>query len=331
MMVLHETCCCALVLVVALGSPAAAQRAGTRPPGQPPPPGQTITAHDGDVVVVKPTAEVRLVRRGEAQVRAIYDAGQRSLLWLVDYVAWDGHEPDNRVDAAYRFEEVTGAWPLGARWEGRAVVEDYSVLGMWLGGQGAGLSTSAGLVQLFGQVGPVYPDLFRDKSAVATLLYQGGGRGTVGEVPFDLAESREKESMARNAERRKALAAGGVVSQNSLGFMINGTPVSSTPGAAARPPSQAPVRVGGSIKTPVKLLDVPAVLPETARQAGVTGVVLIEVTVGPDGLVKDAKVLRSIPLLDAAALAAVRQWRYEPTLLNGVPVAVITTAAVPVR
>jgi protein TonB len=47
--------------------------------------------------------------------------------------------------------------------------------------------------------------------------------------------------------------------------------------------------------------------------------------------VKDAKVLRSIPLLDAAALAAVRQWRYEPTLLNGAPVAVITTAAVPVQ
>ena len=81
------------------------------------------------------------------------------------------------------------------------------------------------------------------------------------ELPFDLAESREKESMARNAERRKAIAAGGVVSQNSLGFMINGTPVSSPPGAAARPPSaQGPVRVGSSIKTPVKVLDVPAVL-----------------------------------------------------------------------
>jgi TonB family protein len=97
------------------------------------------------------------------------------------------------------------------------------------------------------------------------------------------------------------------------------------------PPPQAPVRVGSSIKNPVKVLDVPAVLPETARRAGVSGTVLVEVTVGSEGLVKDAKVLRSIPLLDAAALAAVRQWRYEPTLLNGVPVAVITTAAVQVR
>ena len=57
-------------------------------------------------------------------------------------------------------------------------------------------------------------------------------------------------------------------------------------------------------------------------------VVIIEATIGPDGRVKEAKVLRSIPLLDQAALDAVKQWQFTPTLLNGVPVPVIMTVTV---
>ena len=55
---------------------------------------------------------------------------------------------------------------------------------------------------------------------------------------------------------------------------------------------------------------------------------ILEVLVGEDGAVSNARVLRSIPLLDQAALDAVRQWRYEPTLLNGAPTPVIMTATV---
>jgi len=54
----------------------------------------------------------------------------------------------------------------------------------------------------------------------------------------------------------------------------------------------------------------------------------LEITIGPDGKVSDARVLRSIPLLDQAALDAVRQWVFTPTLLNGVPVPVIMTVTV---
>lgn len=50
--------------------------------------------------------------------------------------------------------------------------------------------------------------------------------------------------------------------------------------------------------------------------------------IGSDGRVAQAEVLRSLPLLDAAALNAVRQWLYRPTLLNGAPVAVIMTVTV---
>jgi protein TonB len=75
-------------------------------------------------------------------------------------------------------------------------------------------------------------------------------------------------------------------------------------------------------------VDVAPVTPEQARQAGISGLVLVEVIIGVDGRVTSAKVLRSIPMLDEAALEAVRQWRYEPTELNGVPVPVIITVPV---
>ena len=65
-----------------------------------------------------------------------------------------------------------------------------------------------------------------------------------------------------------------------------------------------------------------------AQSARVQGVVIVEATIGPDGRVAEAKVLRSIPLLDAAALDAVRQWQFTPTLLNGQAVPVIMTVTV---
>jgi periplasmic protein TonB len=94
------------------------------------------------------------------------------------------------------------------------------------------------------------------------------------------------------------------------------------------PPPAAPVRVGGNIRAPQKTRDVKPVYPAIAQSARVQGVVIIEATIGPTGQVQEAKVLRSIPLLDAAALDAVRQWVFTPTLLNGVPVPVIMTVTV---
>ena len=74
--------------------------------------------------------------------------------------------------------------------------------------------------------------------------------------------------------------------------------------------------------------DVRPTYPPIAQSARVQGVVIIEATIGPSGAVQEAKVLRSIPLLDAAALDAVQQWQFTPTLLNGVPVPVIMTVTV---
>jgi len=99
--------------------------------------------------------------------------------------------------------------------------------------------------------------------------------------------------------------------------------------AAARAKAlMKPVRVGGQIKPPTKIKDVKPVYPAIAQSARVEGVVIIEATIGPEGKVEDAKVLRSVPLLDQAALDAVRQWEFTPTLLNGVPVPVVMTVTV---
>lgn len=94
------------------------------------------------------------------------------------------------------------------------------------------------------------------------------------------------------------------------------------------PAPQQPVRPGGNIRTPIKTRDVRPVYPPMALQARVQGIVIVEATIGVDGAVKDAKILRSIPLLDEAALAAVRQWQFTPTFLNDVPVPVLMTVTV---
>ena len=65
-----------------------------------------------------------------------------------------------------------------------------------------------------------------------------------------------------------------------------------------------------------------------AQQARIEGTVVLEATIGTDGRVTGVRVVRSKPLLDQAAMDAVMQWRFTPTLLNGVPVPVLLTVHV---
>jgi protein TonB len=88
------------------------------------------------------------------------------------------------------------------------------------------------------------------------------------------------------------------------------------------------VRVGSGVQAPQQIYKVNPVYPPAAEAARVQGVVILEAMIGADGRVTDARVLRSIPLLDQAALDAVRQWQYTPTLLNGAAVPIIMTATV---
>ena len=117
-----------------------------------------------------------------------------------------------------------------------------------------------------------------------------------------------------------------VVTRATVQFVLK--PAAPSPTPATPPAAPTAVRVGDGIKSPQKIRDVAPIYPPMAQSARMQGVVVVEATIGTDGRVSDARVLRSIPLLDQAALEAVRQWAFTPTLLNGAPVPVIMTVSV---
>jgi periplasmic protein TonB len=101
------------------------------------------------------------------------------------------------------------------------------------------------------------------------------------------------------------------------------------PSSVGRPETMSgPVRVGGNIAPPDVVKKVPPVYPAEAQQAGIKGEVILEVTIAENGTVAGARILRSIPLLDDAAVEAVKQWEYTPTYVNGVPRRVVMTVTV---
>lgn len=116
--------------------------------------------------------------------------------------------------------------------------------------------------------------------------------------------------------------------------VTSGRPPESMPGRsvttlAAPPPARVqPVPVGGQIREPRRLTYVPPMYPTIAQTAKVEGMVILEAIIDETGVVRDVRVLRSIPLLDRAAVDAVSRWRYLPTTLNGVAVPVIMTVTV---
>ena len=98
--------------------------------------------------------------------------------------------------------------------------------------------------------------------------------------------------------------------------------------AARREKLTKAIRVGGQMRPPIKTKEVAPLYPAIAQSARVQGDVVIEATIDDEGKVADARVVKSVPLLDQAALDAVRQWEYQPSLLNGVPTAVVMTVTV---
>jgi TonB family protein len=285
--------------------------------GRPPQPRQ-VEVRDGDTILMDSTARVHVVRRSAGTARIVYHKVQRWAVLMVDSAGPNGAGPDGRVDAVFNFNDVNGEWPFGERWEGMASIDEHLAIGEF-GPAGISLITPIGSVQLLSDRG----SQFRDKAVSNMLFYASGGRSSGGNVTFDQAETQWTALAARSAERRMS---GTGVTGGVVGGFVNGMPAPST---SAYPPPQAPVRVGGNIKTPQKLHDVAPVMPDVARQAGIRGVVILEIVIAEDGTVRDAKVLRSVlPPVDAAAIDAVKQWRYEVTSLNGAPVPVIMTVTV---
>jgi protein TonB len=86
--------------------------------------------------------------------------------------------------------------------------------------------------------------------------------------------------------------------------------------------------VGGQVIAAKLVYHLNPEYPPLAKMARIQGTVLLEAIIGKDGTVQELKVLNGHPLLARAALDAVQSWRYQPTLLNGEPVEVLTEITV---
>ncbi len=124
-----------------------------------------------------------------------------------------------------------------------------------------------------------------------------------------------------------------IASQEDIAMATPGVATGSGDNIVVAPPSDDDLPQLGQYvyveELPEAITKVPPEYPDIARQANVDGTVLMQVLVGKDGKVKDAKVMKSVAMLDAAALTAVRQWIFKPALSNNKPVAV--WVAVPMK
>jgi periplasmic protein TonB len=120
---------------------------------------------------------------------------------------------------------------------------------------------------------------------------------------------------------------GGIVG-GIVGGLVPAGVVPSPPPPSPPPVDRGPVRVGGDLTAPSLVSRVEPEYPPLALRAQVQGVVILEAVVDRAGRVEHVRILRSIPLLDAAAVAAVQQWRYSPLLLNGTPERFVLTVTV---
>jgi protein TonB len=164
--------------------------------------------------------------------------------------------------------------------------------------------------------------------AVAAQTAQAEPKATPKVQPVKVAMAAPVEAPAAIAPERpldlaRELVAGGVeggVVGGIPGGIVGGLPSMPPPPPPPPPPAPVavtPIRVGGDIERPTLLHRVNPNYPQIAISAKKEGIVILEATVGTDGTVDHVRVLRSEPLLDNAAVDAVKQWRYSPLQLNG--------------
>jgi protein TonB len=141
------------------------------------------------------------------------------------------------------------------------------------------------------------------------------------EVPTEI---RPEEALdLGGAENGSADGVEGGVPGGVVGGIVGGLPEA--------PARAAPIRVGGTVREPKRLVSVQPVYPELAMKAKLQGTVIIEATVNERGRVVNVNLLQGAPMLTDAALEAVKKWVYTPTLVNGMPTPIIMTVTVHFR
>lgn len=153
---------------------------------------------------------------------------------------------------------------------------------------------------------------------------------TAGEFAFPVeapAEVRFEEA-GEGSEGVAGGVEGGVVG-GAVGGIVGGLAEAPAPPPPLPPPAPAaPVRVGGQIQAPALVHRVEPVYPQLAMLSQVSGLVILEANVDVQGRVESVKVLRSVKFLDGAAVDAVKQWRYSPLVLNGIPTPFVISVSV---
>ena len=138
------------------------------------------------------------------------------------------------------------------------------------------------------------------------------------EVP---AEITPEQSLDLGAENGSADGVEGGVPGGVVGGIVGGLP-------EAPPASAAPIRVGGQVREPRRLVAVQPVYPELAQKSRLQGTVILEAIVNERGRVVNVNLLQGVPMLTDAAVEAVKKWVYTPTLVNGIPTPIVMTVTV---
>src|SRR6266851_643060 len=141
-------------------------------------------------------------------------------------------------------------------------------------------------------------------------------------IPKDIKIIKEEAEPDMGAVGMAGGVPGGVAG-GSMGGVLGG--VIGGMGAPPPPKPKGPLRVGGNVQAARIVNRVQPVYPPLARQTRISGTVRLHAIISKDGTIQQLEVMSGHPLLQQAALDAVRQWRYQPTLLNGEPVEVDTT------
>jgi protein TonB len=142
-------------------------------------------------------------------------------------------------------------------------------------------------------------------------------------IPKDIKIIKEDAEPDMGAAGMAGGVPGGVAG-GSMGGVLGGV-IGGMGGAPPPPRPKGPLRVGGNVQAARIINRVQPIYPPLARQTRISGTVRLHAIIGKDGMIQQLEVLNGHPLLQQAALDAVRQWRYQPTLLNGDPVEVDTT------
>jgi len=144
-------------------------------------------------------------------------------------------------------------------------------------------------------------------------------------IPKDVKIIKEEEAPPDMGMGGVAGGVPGGVAGGSMGGVIGGV-IGGTSTAAPPPPpkSVTRTRVGGAVQAAKLVNKVQPMYPPLARQTRISGTVKLHAIIGKSGTVEQLQVVSGHPLLVQSALDAVKQWRYQPTLLNGEPVEVDT-------